>query len=317
MSPVEDGPGPGPGLGLRRGEDGVVRCGWAGSPPEYLAYHDDEWGRPVHGEQALFERITLEAFQSGLSWLTILRKRDNFRAAFAGFDPTVVATYGTDDVERLLSDAGIVGLADPSGLFLSSREVAVSGTCVTVTLEGRRPLVAEIQGLVTASTLPTPRRATHGLDASRIAMILAVLQQRAGAQIGGKDAYVATVGGVKVTEPAADLAIALAVASALRDEPFPSDGIAFGEIGLAGEVRAVTLCEQRLAEAARLEARLRPAPVAIHDDGDVTRQARRGFVRIGRVRQCGRRRIQAPLHGAGLTAPSIRLPSPSPPRRHP
>lgn len=108
MSPVEDGPGPGPGLGLRRGEDGVVRCGWAGSPPEYLAYHDDEWGRPVHGEQALFERITLEAFQSGLSWLTILRKRDGFRAAFAGFDPDVVAAYAPADEARLLADPVIV-----------------------------------------------------------------------------------------------------------------------------------------------------------------------------------------------------------------
>jgi DNA-3-methyladenine glycosylase I len=105
---VEDGPGPDPGLGLRRGEDGVVRCGWAGSPPEYLAYHDDEWGRPVHGEQALFERITLEAFQSGLSWLTILRKRDGFRAAFAGFDPDAVAAYGPADQARLLADPAIV-----------------------------------------------------------------------------------------------------------------------------------------------------------------------------------------------------------------
>lgn len=108
MSPVEDGPGPGPGLGLRRGEDGVVRCGWAGSPPEYLAYHDDEWGRPVHGEQALFERITLEAFQSGLSWLTILRKRDGFRAAFAGFDPDVVAAFTDADLEALLRRGDII-----------------------------------------------------------------------------------------------------------------------------------------------------------------------------------------------------------------
>ena len=177
--------------------------------------------------------------------------------------------YGpTDEVGCFdLSDVGIVGLPDPSGLFLSSREVAVSGTCVTVTLEGRRPLVAEIQGLVTASTLPTPRRATHGLDASRIAMILAVLQQRAGAQIGGKDAYVATVGGVKVTEPAADLAIALAVASALRDEPFPSDGIAFGEIGLAGEIRSVAGMPRRLAEAARLGFRRAWVPRGVAGSG--------------------------------------------------
>jgi DNA-3-methyladenine glycosylase I len=94
--------------GLIRGEDGVVRCGWGAANPEYLAYHDTEWGRPVHGETALFERITLEAFQSGLSWLTILRKRPGFRQAFAGFDAELVAGFGPDDVDRLLADPGIV-----------------------------------------------------------------------------------------------------------------------------------------------------------------------------------------------------------------
>jgi DNA-3-methyladenine glycosylase I len=94
--------------GLVVGEDGLARCSWAGSAPEYLRYHDDEWGRPVHGDRGLYERITLEAFQSGLSWLTILRKREGFRAAFDGFDPEAVARYGPDDVARLLADAGIV-----------------------------------------------------------------------------------------------------------------------------------------------------------------------------------------------------------------
>ena len=87
---------------------GPVRCGWAGSAPEYAAYHDDEWGRPLHGETALFERLSLEGFQSGLSWITILRKRPAFRAAFAGFDPARVAAFGDDDTARLLADAGIV-----------------------------------------------------------------------------------------------------------------------------------------------------------------------------------------------------------------
>jgi DNA-3-methyladenine glycosylase I len=84
------------------------RCGWATSAPEYVAYHDDEWGRPLHGEQALFERLSLEAFQSGLSWLIILRKRPAFREAFAGFEVAAVAEFGADHVARLLTDAGIV-----------------------------------------------------------------------------------------------------------------------------------------------------------------------------------------------------------------
>ena len=94
--------------GLVVGADGLARCAWGASAPDYLGYHDEEWGVPVRGEHALFERISLEAFQSGLSWLTILRKRPAFRVAFAGFDPEVVAAYGADDVERLLADAGIV-----------------------------------------------------------------------------------------------------------------------------------------------------------------------------------------------------------------
>jgi DNA-3-methyladenine glycosylase I len=90
------------------GPDGLWRCPWALSAPEYLAYHDDEWGRPVSTVQGLYERMTLEAFQAGLSWITILRKRENFRRAFAGFWPERVAAFTTDDIERLLSDPGIV-----------------------------------------------------------------------------------------------------------------------------------------------------------------------------------------------------------------
>jgi DNA-3-methyladenine glycosylase I len=94
--------------GLLRGEDGQVRCWWAGQAADYAAYHDDEWGRPVADDRRLFEKLCLEGFQSGLSWLTILRKRDNFRAAFAGFDFERVARFGARDVTRLLGDAGIV-----------------------------------------------------------------------------------------------------------------------------------------------------------------------------------------------------------------
>jgi DNA-3-methyladenine glycosylase I len=94
--------------GLLVDDSGVARCGWAASTEDYLAYHDDEWGVPVHGETPLYERLTLEAFQSGLSWLTILRKREGFRAAFAGFDAETVAAFGEADFERLMADSSIV-----------------------------------------------------------------------------------------------------------------------------------------------------------------------------------------------------------------
>jgi DNA-3-methyladenine glycosylase I len=94
--------------GLAVAPDGLRRCWWAVSAPEYVTYHDDEWGRPVRDDRGLYERLSLEAFQSGLSWLTILRKREAFRAAFAGFDPGRVAAFGDADVARLLADAGIV-----------------------------------------------------------------------------------------------------------------------------------------------------------------------------------------------------------------
>ncbi|WP_370325196.1 DNA-3-methyladenine glycosylase I [Euzebya sp.] len=94
--------------GLVVGDDGLARCWWPGGDPGYIAYHDTEWGRPVHDDVRLYEKLCLEGFQSGLSWLTILRKREAFRSAFAGFDPTVVAGFGDADVDRLLGDAGII-----------------------------------------------------------------------------------------------------------------------------------------------------------------------------------------------------------------
>ncbi|MDQ1703911.1 MAG: hypothetical protein QOF18_277 [Frankiaceae bacterium] len=151
-----------------------------------------------------------------------------------------------------LTDAGIVELPDPSGLFLSRMTDPVPGTCVTVAMEGRRALVSEVQALVAKSSLPTPRRATSGLDSARVAMILAVLERRGGQAIGAQDIYTATVGGVRLVEPAADLAVALAVASAQTDRPLAGDLVAIGEVGLAGEVRPVSALAARLQEAARL-----------------------------------------------------------------
>ena len=162
--------------------------------------------------------------------------------------------YGaTDEVGCFdLTDTGVVELPDPSGLFLSTTARDVSGTCVTVTLEGRRPLAAEVQALVAPTLLTNPRRTTSGLDSSRLAMVLAVLQRRGGVPIGDKDVYASTVGGARVAEPAADLALALAVASSAADVPVAPGLVAVGEVGLAGEVRAVVGLARRLAEARRL-----------------------------------------------------------------
>jgi DNA repair protein RadA/Sms len=164
----------------------------------------------------------------------------------------------TDEVGCFdLNDEGITGLPDPTGLFLTRHAEPVSGTCVTVTLEGRRALLAEIQALVGQAPgrdagYPNPRRVTSGLDGARSAMTLAVLELRAGVALAGRDVYVATVGGAKLTEPAVDLALALAIASAAEHRALPPDLIAIGEVGLAGEVRRVAGVQQRLNEAARL-----------------------------------------------------------------
>ncbi|WP_334170812.1 DNA repair protein RadA [Sinomonas sp.] len=162
--------------------------------------------------------------------------------------------YGpTDEVGCFdLGEDGIASVTDPSGLFVSRTKEPVSGTCITVTLEGRRPLLAEVQSLLAESSNAQPRRATSGLDSSRVAMLLAVLQQRAGCVLHKDDSYVATVGGVKLSEPATDLAVALAVASAKTRQALPQRLIAFGEVGLAGEVRPVPGINRRIQEAHRL-----------------------------------------------------------------
>jgi DNA repair protein RadA/Sms len=152
-----------------------------------------------------------------------------------------------------LGEHGLVGLPDPSGLFLSERHDSVPGTCVTVTLDGRRPLLAEVQTLVceTPGEVP-PRRVVSGLDSARVGMMLAVLQRRARLQLGKRDVFAATVGGVRLTEPSVDLAVGLAVASALGNVSVPPDLVAIGEVGLAGEIRRVGGIQRRLAEAERM-----------------------------------------------------------------
>jgi DNA repair protein RadA/Sms len=151
-----------------------------------------------------------------------------------------------------LGERGLIELPDPSGLFLSERHDPVPGTCVTVTLEGRRPLLAEVQTLVCPVDGVPPRRVVSGLDFARVGMMVAVLQRRARLKLSHHDVYAATVGGMRLTEPSADLAIGLAIASAVGDLGLPPDVAAIGEVGLAGEIRRVAGIQRRVAEAARM-----------------------------------------------------------------
>ncbi len=175
--------------------------------------------------------------------------------------------YGpTDEVGCFdLGEYGLIGLADPSGLFLSRHREPVPGTCVTVTLEGRRPLLAEVQALVGQSVLDVPRRVTSGLDSSRVGMVLAVLQRRADVKLGKSDVYAATVGGVRLTEPSVDLAVAVALASSVANLSVPQGVIAVGEVGLAGEVRNVAGVPRRIAEAERMGFRRAIVPAGSAD----------------------------------------------------
>ena len=159
----------------------------------------------------------------------------------------------TDEVGCFeMTGDGIAEVADPSGLFLSRARTPASGTCVTIAIEGRRALPVEVQALVVKTQAPMPRRVVNGVDGSRVAMLLAVLERRAGLVLSDHDVYVSTVGGIRLTEPGADLAIALAIASAFRDKAFPVTQAAIGEISLAGEIRPVASAKQRVTEARRL-----------------------------------------------------------------
>lgn len=151
-----------------------------------------------------------------------------------------------------LGESGLDPVADPSGMFLADRRAGEPGSVVTPTLEGRRPVLIEVQALVADTQGVHPHRSSHGVDAGRVGLLLAVLERRCGLKMGRSDVYAMAVGGVKVTEPGADLALALAVASSARSAEVPADVVACGEVGLGGELRAVAGMERRLAEAARL-----------------------------------------------------------------
>ncbi len=151
-----------------------------------------------------------------------------------------------------MTDRGLRGVANPSALFLSHHEQQVAGSCVLATQEGTRPLLVEIQALVDTAHVPNPRRLSVGLDPQRLAMLLAVLHRHGAMATFDQDVFINAVGGVRVQEPAADLAVLLAIASSIRNRPLPRGMFAFGEIGLAGEVRPAPRGQERLREAAKL-----------------------------------------------------------------
>ncbi|WP_019936210.1 DNA repair protein RadA [Bordetella sp. FB-8] len=151
-----------------------------------------------------------------------------------------------------MTDRGLRGVANPSALFLSQHPQQVAGSCVMATQEGTRPLLVEVQALVDASHAPNPRRLSVGLEGNRLAMLLAVLHRHAGVSTYDQDVFVNAVGGVRITEPAADLPVLLAIMSSLRDKPLPRGLVAFGEVGLAGEIRPAPRGQERLREAAKL-----------------------------------------------------------------
>jgi DNA repair protein RadA/Sms len=151
-----------------------------------------------------------------------------------------------------MSEKGLKGVANPSRLFLAEHEQPVPGSCVLAALEGTRPLLVEVQALVDPAHSPNARRLSLGLEANRLAMLLAVLHRHAGIATWEQDVFVNAVGGVRIGEPAADLAVCLAIVSSLTDRPIPPKVLAFGEIGLAGEVRPAARGQERLREAAKL-----------------------------------------------------------------
>ena len=161
-----------------------------------------------------------------------------------------------------MTERGLRGISNPSALFLSPHGTQVAGSCVMVTQEGSRPLLVEVQALVDEAHAPNPRRLSVGLEQNRLAMLLAVLHRHAGIAVFDQDVFVNAVGGVKIDEPAADLPVLLAIVSSLRNKPLPEKLVAFGEIGLAGEVRPVQRGQERLREAAKLGFKLAIIPKA-------------------------------------------------------
>ena len=204
----------------------------------------------------------------------------------------------------LLQDNGIEGVADASGLFLDQRPQPVAGTAITVTLDGKRPLVGEIQALLATPSGGSPRRAVSGIDHARAAMIAAVLEKHARLKIAVNDMYLSTVGGMRLTDPSSDLAVAVALASAYADLPLPATAVIIGEVGLAGDLRRVSGMERRLAEAARqgFTTALIPSGSGAVPPGLTTLQAPHIGAALEHVLNITERRVTAPAATTSMSA---------------
>ena len=166
-----------------------------------------------------------------------------YKNRFGSVDEICVFSMRTD---------GLHEVPNPSEIFLTGRAERASGSCLVASIVGSRPVLVEVQALVGESSYGTPRRLANNVDQARLAMIIAILERRAGMQLGSHDIYTSVAGGLRVTEPAADLGIALAIASSFRNRPLETDAVAFGELGLSGEVRTVNAAARRIAEANKL-----------------------------------------------------------------
>ena len=178
--------------------------------------------------------------------LSLLSREDMY-----GYQITQVLKKETDGVFEM-KDKGLIEVKNPSQALISGKPSNVSGSCIASVMEGSRPILAEVQGLVCQSGFGTPRRMSTDFDYNRMSLLVAVLEKRAGYFMGNCDIFVNVAGGLKIDEPASDLPVALSLISSLKDEVIRDDCISFGEIGLSGEIRSVSFAEQRVREAIRL-----------------------------------------------------------------
>lgn len=248
----------------------LTRVAKAGGPPIFLIGHVTKEGT-LAGPRVLEHMVDTVLYFEG-------DRHHAYRLLRA-----VKNRFGaTDEIGIFeMCEEGLREVANPSAALLAERTANASGSAVAPTLEGTRPLLVEIQALVTRSFLANPRRASTGIDLNRVNMLLAVLEKRVGLRLGEQDVYVNVAGGVRIVEPATDLAVTMAVASSFREQPIDPATVLIGEVGLGGEVRAVSQVEKRLREAARLG--FRHAILSRHNMGRMPKGLDVGIVPVSNV----------------------------------